>query len=653
MEDTRLDPVPLAPPSPFLDEVGAPARVSRRDALGRFSLLAADMLALGGSLVVVTLLTSAHLSPWILALVPLMGLLAKSAGLYDRDQYVLHKTTLDEGPSLLGVAAIVALLTEATQALSFHGRSQPLLLWAALTMALVLTRATARFLVVRGTEAERILIVGDRATAAAMERKLDGDPALNALVVGRVPARSDPHELDPRALGTIDELPRVLEEHQVERVILAPAHGAGEDVVEEIRLAKACGVKVAVLPRLLEVIGSAVEFDDVSGQALLAVRGFGLSRSSQLLKRSLDVVCATLALVLLSPLLLVLAVAVKRSSPGPVLFRQTRIGREGREFQMLKFRTMVRDADALKDELAEHNQAGPALQDRQRPTHHRRRALPATALARRAAAARQRPARRHERRRTAAARDRRGPALLGLAAAPVPRRPGHHGPVADPGLEPGPGRGHGDPRLPLLRELVPLARREDHRPHDPVRAQPPQRRAHRQPALGPRRGDAAGAAGRVPRRSAAARGDAARLPAALVASRHVAERRQHGHRREGGPGALDEPGVAEGLRVRRRVRVVLGRPGEPEDLAEAELAPAQGKRPVGAAEAGGLPGVGRLEAVDLRSPGPPSAAGQVTSVSAMRRRRSWWRRMTARTRRTTSRVRLTVFRTDWTSLENG
>ena len=63
--------------------------------------------------------------------------------------------------------------------------------------------------------------------------------------------------------------------------------------------------------------------------------------------------------MLLSPLLLVLAVAVKRSSPGPVLFRQTRIGREGREFQMLKFRTMVRDADALKDELAEHNQAAP------------------------------------------------------------------------------------------------------------------------------------------------------------------------------------------------------------------------------------------------------------------------------------------------------
>ena len=114
MEDTRLDPVPLAPPSPFLDEVGAPTRVSRRDALGRFALLAADIVALGGS----SSSSPPRLGPpvaSILALVPLMGLLAKSAGLYDRDQYVLHKTTLEEGPSLVGVAAIVALLTEASR----------------------------------------------------------------------------------------------------------------------------------------------------------------------------------------------------------------------------------------------------------------------------------------------------------------------------------------------------------------------------------------------------------------------------------------------------------------------------------------------------------------------------------------------------------
>jgi exopolysaccharide biosynthesis polyprenyl glycosylphosphotransferase len=342
-----------------LDDVGSPARVSRRDVAGRVALLQADVVALAASMVVLSLVTSATLTPWIAALVPVFALLAKSAGLYDRDQYVLHKTTLDEGPSLLGVSAIFALLIEATQALKFHGRSQPLLLLLTFALALVLTRAAARFLIVRTTSAERVLVVGDAATALAIDRKLNGDPALNAVVVGRVPARTDPSAGEGPVLGTLDDLPAVLTEHHIERIILAPSRGGGEDVVDDIRLAKACGVKVAVLPRLLEVIGSAVEFDDVSGQALLAVRGFGLSRSSRVLKRSLDVVAASFCLVFLSPLLLVIAVAVRRGSPGPVFFRQTRIGRDGREFQMLKFRTMVQDADALKPELQARNQAAP------------------------------------------------------------------------------------------------------------------------------------------------------------------------------------------------------------------------------------------------------------------------------------------------------
>jgi exopolysaccharide biosynthesis polyprenyl glycosylphosphotransferase len=342
-----------------LDEVGLPARASRRDLVCRVALLCADVAAVAAALLVVSLLTSARLTLWVLVLLPFFALLAKMARLYDRDQYVLHKTTLDEGSALLAVAAIFALVVEGTQALAFTGRSQPLLLWGALTVALVVTRAIARFLVVRLTGAERVLVIGDAPAAAAVDRKFAGDPALNAVVVGRVPARDGDEERAGTVLGALSELPAVVERHRVERVIIAPSHGGGEDVVDVIRLAKACGVKVAVLPRLLEVIGSAVEFDDLSGQALLAVRGFGLSRSSRILKRSLDVVVASTSLIVLSPFLLVVALAIRRSSPGPVLFRQTRIGRGGREFQMLKLRTMVRDADARKHELLERNEASP------------------------------------------------------------------------------------------------------------------------------------------------------------------------------------------------------------------------------------------------------------------------------------------------------
>jgi exopolysaccharide biosynthesis polyprenyl glycosylphosphotransferase len=133
----------------------------------------------------------------------------------------------------------------------------------------------------------------------------------------------------------------------------------GNDIADVIRLLTACGVRVSVLPRMLEVIGTSVEFDDLGGRPLLGVRGFGLSPSSRVLKRAFDLVVATAILVVGSPFLLVLVILVKLSSPGPVIFRQTRIGRDGNEFQMWKFRTMVLDADERKLELLEENEAAP------------------------------------------------------------------------------------------------------------------------------------------------------------------------------------------------------------------------------------------------------------------------------------------------------
>jgi len=100
-----------------------------------------------------------------------------------------------------------------------------------------------------------------------------------------------------------------------------------------------------------------VEFDDLDGTTLLGLRRYGLSRSSRALKRALDIVGAGVGLVVAAPLWLGAAIAIKRSSSGPVLFRQRRIGREGREFSMLKLRTMVEGADEQKLALRWLNEA--------------------------------------------------------------------------------------------------------------------------------------------------------------------------------------------------------------------------------------------------------------------------------------------------------
>jgi exopolysaccharide biosynthesis polyprenyl glycosylphosphotransferase len=343
-----------------VEQLESPPQARRRDTVGRLALMGADAVAVVGATFVITLLpfSEAEFTPWVIAYLPFYALLAKMAGLYDRDQFVLHKTTLDEVPRMVGTAAIFALAIEGVQAIQYTGGSHPLPLWAILTIGMIITRAVARFVVVRATPSERVMVIGDSSTTALIRRRLNADHSLNATVVGRVGGDLSGDRPD-KLLGTIDELPAVIERNGIERVVVAPTHEGGGDIVDIVRLATACGVRVAVLPRMLEVIGTSVVFDDLGGQVLLGVPGFGLSPSSRLLKRTFDVLVASVMLVLLGPLLLLIALGIKLTSSGPVLFRQTRVGRHGREFQMLKFRTMFHGADERKHELTALNEAAP------------------------------------------------------------------------------------------------------------------------------------------------------------------------------------------------------------------------------------------------------------------------------------------------------
>jgi lipopolysaccharide/colanic/teichoic acid biosynthesis glycosyltransferase len=114
---------------------------------------------------------------------------------------------------------------------------------------------------------------------------------------------------------------------------------------------------VSVLPRLLEVVGSSVTVDEIHGLTMLGIRSFGLTRSSWIVKRAFDLVGSALLLVVVGPVLSVLAVVIKLTSHGPVFFRQTRVGRNGRRFEILKLRTMVADAESRKEDLRHLNEA--------------------------------------------------------------------------------------------------------------------------------------------------------------------------------------------------------------------------------------------------------------------------------------------------------
>jgi lipopolysaccharide/colanic/teichoic acid biosynthesis glycosyltransferase len=147
------------------------------------------------------------------------------------------------------------------------------------------------------------------------------------------------------------------EQLHIHRIIIDTDDTSSATTLEIIRAANATCLQVSLLPSMLAAVGGSVVFDDLGGLMLMGVPRFGLGRSSLALKRIFDVIGAGAGVIVVAPLVALVAAAIKLDSPGPVLFRQTRIGRDGAPFEMLKFRSMVDGADALKDSLRQHNES--------------------------------------------------------------------------------------------------------------------------------------------------------------------------------------------------------------------------------------------------------------------------------------------------------
>jgi exopolysaccharide biosynthesis polyprenyl glycosylphosphotransferase len=361
-DQMRREPAPIIRELEPLPASDQPHDTLRREGRYRHLLLVGDMLACSLGVIAASWLgKTTHLTIQSILLVLLAPAVAKILGLYDRDQARLRKSTLDELPALLQLAALFSFLAVALAPAVFDGILGPreaIALFVLVFAGLMAGRVAARRLAGELTPPERCLFIGPAEEAIRFRNKVESDPATNAKLVAQI-------ELDnasPWAAPSVGDQPladarELVRRLEIERVIIAPHTSSGGDMLDLMRTFGAIGVRVSVIPAMLQVVGSAVEFDDVHGVAVLGVRSFSLSRSSRLVKRAFDVIGASVALVLLSPMILVIGLLVRLSSPGPVLFRQERVGRGGRRFSLFKFRSMVPDAEERKAELEEHNQA--------------------------------------------------------------------------------------------------------------------------------------------------------------------------------------------------------------------------------------------------------------------------------------------------------
>ena len=290
---------------------------------------------------------------WSAFFVPGWVLLAKLFGLYDRDHRALRHVTADEVQNiflwvLTGTGAL-ALFLPATPAGGISAMGAAVALAVGFAAALLFRSAT-RLLWRATTAPERALVIGSGPLADATRRKLELFPDIHVQVLAE---RRDfsAHELE-NLNGELEG---------VDRVILA------SQTIDEALLARLVVVcrqrrtRLSVVPPARGMFGTAVHLTHVAELPVVEYNTWDVARSTLLLKRTLDVAVASVGLVVLAPLLLAIALAIRATSRGPAIFAQTRAGKHGTPFRMLKFRTMALDAEARLSEVVALNALGKPM----------------------------------------------------------------------------------------------------------------------------------------------------------------------------------------------------------------------------------------------------------------------------------------------------
>jgi exopolysaccharide biosynthesis polyprenyl glycosylphosphotransferase len=377
---------------PPLRVVAPPAERPAPPSRGRFSrgrvraLAAADLLAIAiafaGTYVLAEIIgPPAYIAPHgvmaglvVVATVLWIGVFA-AYRLYEGQTRSIAPNSIDEiGPlfhALLAGSLVLLVAGQGFKRLAGWSVYTPLegLMFLGIALAAIpLLRGAVRTWVLPGMiRPRRTLIVGAGDVGNLVRRKLESHPEYGLEFVGFI-------EDDPRITGDVvgrtSELAYRVDELEVEWVILTDAGDSYEETLDRVRAVRRPDVHLSIVPNYFELFASNASMEDIEGVPVVSLPPMRFSGPVRILKRTFDLAAAGLGLLVISPLLAVVAVAIKLDSPGPVFFRQKRHGRGGREFSIVKFRTMVQDAESQRFDLAHLNEmegGGPLFKIKEDP----------------------------------------------------------------------------------------------------------------------------------------------------------------------------------------------------------------------------------------------------------------------------------------------
>jgi exopolysaccharide biosynthesis polyprenyl glycosylphosphotransferase len=280
-------------------------------------------------------------------------------GLYERQTRAIAPSSLDDVASLfhalLAGSLLLLVIAQGLKKTTGWFVYSPLEAVMFLGFALVLVplgRACVRTWVLpQVMRPRRALIVGAGLEGRVVQRKLEAHPEFGLQVIGFVD-----HERAPEVLGAPEDLPRLVDTLEVDWVIVAAGEQPSSDMLDLMRAVRRPDVHLSIVPSYAELFASNATIEELEGIPVVSLPPMRLSRSIRTVKRAIDIVASGVGLLLLTPVLAACAIAIKLDSPGPVFFRQRRHGRAGREFKIVKFRSMVADAEAQRMAMADLNE---------------------------------------------------------------------------------------------------------------------------------------------------------------------------------------------------------------------------------------------------------------------------------------------------------
>lgn len=255
--------------------------------------------------------------------------------------------------SRAALLSIAILLTFSLLAGNWSNRGVSILLLGILSVPTLLGtrwfhRSLARRVRSLRHSGRRVAIIGVGATAKKLGRALLEDPAYYTLVgyIHEQPGWPIQGQNGARVLGNIQDLNQIVADHSIDEVIVATPKATRQRQQQLVGECMALGIRWRLVPDIAGLAYDRVDVDIVGDLPTVGVRGSHVVGYNWALKRAFDLVVASISLIVLSPVMLLVAVAVKATPPGPVLYRQDRIGHQGKTFTLLKFRTMRSDAKA-------------------------------------------------------------------------------------------------------------------------------------------------------------------------------------------------------------------------------------------------------------------------------------------------------------------